>query len=298
MKLNVAIAGYGNLGKSLEENVLKDKDLNLRAVFSRRCLDNARYVPMKDAAKYAGKIDVVLLALGSYNDIAENCKLFAPFHTVDSYDTHAKIAEYKQLLSAVKPSTISVCATGWDPGLLSLTRGLFDMGGRITTFWGRGISQGHSNALRSIAGVLDAVEITVPKDNAVNAATDGIDVAENERHKRLCYVCCVGEDKERVEKEIRNMPNYFAGQETEIVFCSCSEVRKIRENTSHKGIVVANGDGYKGKLSLELESNTDFTAKIMLRYAKAIPQLAKDGYLGALDPFDIPMKYVASTELI
>ncbi len=298
MKLNVAIAGYGNLGKSLEENVLRDKDLNLRAVFSRRCLDNVRYVPMKDAAKFAGKIDVVLLALGSYNDIAENCSLFAPFHTVDSYDTHAKIGEYKHLLSTVKPNTISVCATGWDPGILSLARGLFDAGGKVTTFWGKGISQGHSNALRSISGVLDAVEITVPKGGAVNEVTDDKEVDENKRHKRLCYVSCVEADKQRVESEIRSMPDYFANQETEIVFCSCSEVRKIKENTSHKGMVIANGDGYKAKISLELESNTDFTAKIMLRYAKAIPQLAKNGYLGALDPFDIPMKYIANTKLI
>lgn len=298
MKLNIAIAGYGNLGKSLEANILKDKDLNLRAVFSRRYLDNAKFAPMQDAAKFVGKIDVVMLALGSYNDIAENCKFFAPFHTVDSYDTHSKIAEYKKLLNDVKPNTISVCATGWDPGTLSLARGIFDIDGSVTTFWGRGISQGHSNALRSIGGVLDAVEITEPKDSAVDLTTGGENVAENERHKRLCYVCCVESDKDRVEKEIRNMPNYFAGQETEIVFCSCAEIRKLKENTAHKGTVIANGNGYKAKLALEVASNTDFTAKIMLRYAKAIPQLLENGYMGALDPFDIPLKYVAAKNLI
>lgn len=299
MKLRVAIAGYGNLGKSLEKLILQDCDLQLEAVFSRRYLDNKYFVPFKDSQQYSGKIDVVLLAMGSHDDIAKNLHGFTNFHTVDSFDTHAEIAAYKTLLQHTKPNKLSLCALGWDPGLLSMIRGLFSIAkGRTATFWGKGISQGHSNALRSVRGVLDAVEITLPNEDAKSAFCKGQECAEEERHSRLCYVACVTGDEERVEKEIREMPHYFAGQKVEIRFCTSSEVRRVKEQTEHAGEVVAFGEGFSANAKLKLQSNTDFTARIMLAYAKAVPQLAKDGFCGALDPFDVPLKYVAPLTLV
>lgn len=299
MKLNVAVAGYGNLGKSLEKQILQDCELNLCGVISRRNIDNERLVSYKRLNTLVGKVDVVLLALGSYRDIEQNARYFANFHTVDSFDTHGEIENHKILMNNTKPQKISLCAVGWDPGLLSIARGTFSVaGGKVATFWGEGISQGHSNALRSIRGVLDAVEITVPNATAQQAVLDGAEVAENLRHTRLCYVACVQADKERIEQEIRNMPHYFAGQQVKIEFCSVAEVRKQKLCTKHGGRVVCVGNGFCAETKIALESNADFTAKIMLAYAKAVPQLEKDGYRGALDPFDVPLKYVANTNLV
>ena len=297
--MKAGILGYGNLGKSLEKNILERDDFELEAIFSRRNIDNKLFCPTRELEKYRDKLDVLFLALGSYNDIAENISVFAAFDTVDSFDTHAKIANYKQLLNKEKPHTVSLCATGWDPGVLSIIRGIFSASGAdITTFWGKGISQGHSNALRAIAGVLDAVEITSPLPSAVGNTKLGKKVEENRRHERICYVACVESDKERVEKEIRSMPHYFANQLVTIHFCTVSEIRQIKSNTEHAGHVFAIGLGYTAETHLNVCCNTDYTAKIMLAYGKAIPQLKRDGYLGALDPFDIPLKYLAETKLI
>lgn len=299
MQMNVAIAGYGNLGKSLEKHILNDGDMNLIAIFSRRNIDNKLRRRFEDADKIAACTDVLLVALGSLNDIAENAMYFKNFHTVDSFDVHAEMKNHKQLLNELKPTKVSVCAAGWDPGMLSIVRGTFAIGkGNVSTFWGSGISQGHSFALRLIRGVLDAVEITQPNEEARTKILRGENVAENERHTRLCYVACVESDKERIEKEIREMPNYFAGQNVKIVFCTKEEVNRLKQTTSHCGNVIATGDGYVAEANLKLESNTDFTSKIMLAYAKAIPQLSRDGYVGALDPFDIPLKYLTDCSLV
>ena len=299
MKLQAGILGYGNLGKSLENNILECSQFELKAIFSRRNIANKLYVPTRQIAEYKGKLDVLFIALGSYNDTAENVRIFAAFDTVDSFDTHAKIAAYKKLLNGEKPNTVSVCATGWDPGILSICRGIFALGGgKTATFWGEGISQGHSNALRAIQGVLDAVEITAPIATAVENSKRGEFAEENLRHERICYVACVESDKKRVEREIREIPNYFAGQKVTVHFCSAQEVREIRQNTQHAGTVIACGDGYTAQTRLDVVCNTDFTAKIMIAYAKAIPQLKRDGYVGALDPFDIPLKYLVDSNLV
>ena len=299
MKLTAGILGYGNLGKSLEKSLQKNDNFDLKVIFSRRNLDNKLYAPAKQIESYAGQLDVLFVALGSYNDIANNVNAFAPFDTVDSFDTHAKITDYKGLLESAKPNTISLCATGWDPGVLSIARGIFSLGNaEVYTFWGRGISQGHSNALRAIKGVLDAVQITEPRKEALQSAQRGEFVPENQRHQRICYVACVESEKEQVEKEIKQMPHYFCGQQVSVNFCSVNEIRKIKQNTAHAGRVIACGEGYNVETHLHVDCNTDYTAQIMLAYAKAIPQLKKDGYLGALDPFDIPLKYLCDSKLL
>lgn len=296
--MKIAIAGYGNLGKSLEQAVIADDETDLTAIFSRREIKHKLAKSFCEAENF-DNADVVLLALGSYDDIANNLRFFRNFHTVDSFDTHSKMQIYKKKLSEIKPNKISVCGVGWDPGTLSLVRGLFAVGdSKIATFWGEGISQGHSNALRSVKGVIDAVEITCPNALAVQAALRGEQTDENDRHKRLCYVACNDVDRAAIEKAIRNMPNYFLGQKTEIVFCSENEVREKKKTTSHSGRVIVCGKGFSAETKLFVQSNTEFTAKIMLQYAKAIPQLEKDGYRGGLDPFDVPLKYPASQKLI
>ena len=295
--MKVAIVGYGNLGKSLEKEIEKREDLTLTAIYSRRNLDNAKYRPLKDIAK-TSDFDVALLALGSYNEITKYAPLFERLDTVDSFDTHAKIAEYKTTLNETKKDNLSIISTGWDPGLLSLARGVFSIGGgESVTLWGEGVSQGHSNAIRSIRGVIDAVQFTCPTPTAEQ------DVLNGERdsarlHTRICYVACVNSDKKRVEQEIVNMENYFAGYDTKVIFTSPQEVGELKKRTAHRGQVISVGEGFRVKTDVNLNCNTDYTAKIMLHYAKALPRLLADGYRGALDVYDIPMKYLADKNLI
>lgn len=280
--MKIAIAGYGNVGKSLEKIALTDSAFQLTAIASRRRISNKLYVPMEDICNVDA--EVVLLALGSYSDIAQNVHRFENFHTVDCFDTHEKLLEYKKILNQVKPDKISLCATGWDPGVLSIVRGTLGIfGNKPTTRWGTGISQGHSNALRNVDGVLDAVSVTVPQEQG---------------HLRLCYVACVSSDKKHVEQQIRTIPNYFENEQVEIVFCSTADVRKLKKDTSHVGQITAKTTDFEAQFQLRLHNNCDFTAKIMLAYAKAVPQLQKDGFHGALDPFDVPLKYVTDCTLI
>lgn len=298
MKINVAVAGYGNLGKCLEKVALADDGVCLKGVLSRRKIASPYYIPFENASSL-DDVDVVLLALGSYSDITQNIVRFAKFNTVDSFDTHADMCKYRNLLQEVKGNTLSVFGVGWDPGVLSLCRGLFSVGGgTTTTFWGKGISQGHSNAIRSVSGVIDAVEITVPNPVAKSEFLQGETPNANDMHTRLCYIACQPQDKERISETVRQLPNYFAGQKTEIMFCSKEEVEKIKEQKSHCGEVVARSDAFESLVHLQVRDNVYYTAKIMLCYAKAIPQMKKDGFVGALDSFDIPMKYLAPKSLI
>lgn len=297
MKINVAVVGYGNLGKSLEKEIAKQKGLNLVGIYSRRNLSNPLYRPFNSLSA-CKDVEIALIALGSYGDIAQNIDKFTDFHTVDSYDVHAEIQHYKQALNAARPNKISVIGAGWDPGLLSLCRGAFgSVAESVTTVWGKGISQGHSNALRSVLGVLDAVQFTVPKQNCDELILSGESCCEKLLN-RVCFVTCVESDKERIEREIKAMPHYFADYDTEVIFCSAKEVRDLKKQTEHKGVSYAKGSGFNSRCEVSLDCNTDFTAKIMLKYALAIPQLAKDGYTGALDVYDIPLKYIAPQSLI
>ena len=297
MTLRLAIVGYGNLGKSLEKEIETQRDLTLSAIYSRRNLNHEKYRPLKSIVQDCD-FDIALLALGSYNDITEYAPLFARLDTVDSFDTHAKIAEYKASLNQTKKDNLSIISTGWDPGLLSLARGVFGIGGgESVTLWGEGVSQGHSNAIRSIRGVIDAVQFTCPKQDAEQKILEG-ERDSTKLHDRICYVACVESDRQSIEKEIVNMPNYFADYDTKVIFCSKQEISRLKERTSHRGQIVTVGNGFYVKTDVQLDCNTDYTAKIMLDYAKAIPQLKADGYCGALDVYDIPLRYLASRKLI
>lgn len=297
MKLKLAIVGYGNLGKGLEKAIEKDDQLSLSAVYSRRNIDNPKFRPLKEIGQ-DGDFDVALLALGSFNEIAEYADKFAHIDTVDSFDTHAKIAEYKHHLNSMKKDNLSIISVGWDPGLLSLARGVFSIGANsCSTLWGEGVSQGHSNAIRQIRGVIDAVQFTRPKDNAMQMIRQGV-TDGTKLHERICYVACVEADKESVKKQIISMPNYFADYETYVNFCSPQEVAQLKKRTNHSGRVVCIGDNFEAQTEVTMDCNTDYTAKIMLAYAKALPHLKKDGYRGVVDVYDIPLRYLADSKLI
>lgn len=295
--MKLAIVGYGNLGKSLEKEINARQDVSLTAIYSRRTLDNPLYRPM-DTLNDGADCDAALIALGSFSDVMTYADKFANINTVDSFDTHEKIAEYKRLLNERKKDGLSVISTGWDPGLLSLARGLFGFNGAHTvTVWGEGVSQGHSNAIRSVEGVLDGIQFTVPKDDCEQLIQKG-EYDSTRLHRRVCYVAAVESDKERIEREIKAMPRYFDGYETVVNFVSVQEVRQLKKSVGHSGRVITQGDGFTANTEVMLDSNAEFTAKIMLRYAQAIPQLLADGYRGALDVFDIPMKYIADCKVI
>ncbi len=297
MTLKLAVVGYGNLGKSLEKFILRDSELQLVAVYSRRRLDNKLYRPLEDIQR-DGDFDIAMIALGSFNEVTQYARLFEKLDTVDSFDTHAKIADYKNWLNGTKRNNLSVVAVGWDPGLLSLARGVFGVGAKsVTTLWGEGVSQGHSNAIRCIDGVLDAVQFTLPKEDALEQIRQG-ERDGTKLHKRVCYVACVESDKVDAEKKIKTMPDYFADYETEVIFCSPQKVRELKKCTAHRGRVVACGEGFEAICDVKLDCNTDYTAQIMLAYAKILPALKADGYRGGVDVFDIPMRYLADRSLI
>ena len=297
VKLKLSIVGYGNLGKSLEKEIAKQSDVELVAIYSRRTLDHTKFRPLNRIAQ-DNDCDVALLALGSYGDILRYADSFAHLDTVDSFDTHAKIDEYKAHLNAIKPSRISIVSTGWDPGLLSLIRGVFSIGADIcATLWGNGVSQGHSNAIRTLDGVVDAIQFTVPKANALELIYSGITDGKL-LHNRICFVACSKADEERLRSEIVSMPHYFEGYDTEVAFCTAQKVAELRLQTQHRGQVVTVGEGFSTHSEVSIDCNPDYTAKIMLHYAKAVPQLKADGYHGALDVYDIPLRYLANQELI
>lgn len=285
--MRYAIVGYGNLGKSLEKQIEKRPADKLVCVYSRRNIAHplARQLKQLPLDK---DWDVALIALGSYQDIAQYQHLFACVNTVDCYDVSENLSSYKHQLAKIKTrGTLSIVGAGWDPGLLDIVRKT--MGYNAVTLWGKGVSLGHSNTLRSIPGVLDAVQITQPKDNALQLIASG---QTNDLHRRICYVSAVERDKENISQQIAKIGHYFEGQNFEIVFCSTNKVRQIKENTQHKGQVLCFDSDFTAKYCVEMDSNNDFTASIMLRYANIIPRLIVGGYEGALDTLDIPLRYL------
>lgn len=295
--MKLAIVGYGNLGKCLEKHIQADPQLSLAAIYSRRDIRHEKYIPLSEFSAKAD-CDAVLLALGSYADIMQYKEMFNDVDTVDSFDTHAKIAEYKRYINAHKTRNLSIISTGWDPGLLSLARGLFSINAdAVVTLWGEGISQGHSNAVRSIRGVTDAVQFTVPKKNAEQLVANGV-YDEKKLHDRICYVACNDADRQRIENEIKTMPDYFVGYDTTVIFCTPAQVAALKLRTQHCGKTLCLGKGFGASAQLSVDDNADYTACIMLAYAKAIPALKRDGFTGAADVYDIPLKYIADRALI
>ncbi|SDZ73679.1 diaminopimelate dehydrogenase [Bowdeniella nasicola] len=309
--IRVAIAGYGNLGRSVEAIVGAQRDMELVAIFSRRdSLETAsRVIPAADAPAHADEIDVLFLCLGSATDIPEQAPGFAEhFTTVDTYDNHHLIPAHRAAMDAAarRGGRLAVVATGWDPGLFSLNRvlaGALFPAPQQHTFWGTGVSQGHSDAVRRIAGVRKAVQYTIPSGEAIEAAKRGeaAELRATDAHIRDVYVVADPGEEDRIEREIRTLPDYFVGYDTRVSFIDDAEFDARHTGMPHGGHVITSGDlnGSHSavEFSLELGRNPDFTAACQVAYGRAAARLAAAGETGARTVLEIPPYLLSPTGL-
>lgn len=306
-KIKVGILGYGNLGRGVEIALSKTEDMELVAVFTRR--DNLvtdRGLMCVNAAHicdYRDKIDVLILCGGSATDLPiQGVEMLKYFNTVDSFDTHARIPEYFEKMDNTgrEYGHLGIISVGWDPGLFSIARMLFGAilpNGDNSTFWGKGVSQGHSDAIRRIAGVKNAIQYTIPREEALAKvrAGEGKCLTTRDKHLRECYVVAEeGADKDRIVREIVTMPNYFADYDTVVHFISEEEFKSEHSAMPHGGFVVRNGStddnvNHVLELSIKLDSNPQFTSSVLTAYARAIARMAQEGRTGALSVFDVPL---------
>ncbi|NYT79925.1 diaminopimelate dehydrogenase [Alcaligenaceae bacterium] len=307
-KIRIGIAGYGNLGRGVESAIAQSQDMELVAVFTRRAPEAVKTLggvavhALDDIARFQGRIDVLILCGGSKNDLPEQGPaLAALFNTVDSFDTHAKIPEYFEAVnqSAEPAGNVALISVGWDPGLFSLNR-LFGEAilpeGASYTFWGKGLSQGHSDAVRRVAGVKGAVQYTVPVEEAVARVRSGTapTLATREKHTRECYVVLEeGADAAQVEQAIVTMPDYFADYDTTVTFITAEELARDHGAMPHGGFVIRSGTTGQGskqvmEYSLTLESNPEFTSSVLVAYARAAHRMNQQGVAGARTVFDVP----------
>ena len=321
MNIRIGIFGYGNLGKGIENAIRQNPDMTLAAVFTRRdpatlhiATPNVPVCRADQAAEYIGKIDVMILCGGSATDLPEQTPALAKmFSVVDSFDTHAKIpAHFANVDAAAKAGgNIAMISVGWDPGMFSLNRllaGAVLPNGEDYTFWGKGVSQGHSDAIRRIDGVLDARQYTVPVESALEAVRSGNapTLSVRQKHTRECFVVAKeGADLARIEKEIKEMPNYFADYDTTVHFISAEELERDHSGIPHGGFVIRSGrTGANGEhrhiieYHLKLDSNPEFTASVIVAYARAAYKLRAEGAVGCKTVFDVPPAYLSpkSTE--
>ena len=307
--MKIAIYGYGNLGKGVECAVKYHSDMELVCVFTRRAPETVKTVSgapvyhVDRIHEFKGKIDVLILCGGSATDLPEMTPALAKdFNVVDSFDTHARIPEhYEKVDKAAKAGGhTALISAGWDPGLFSILRAYSSAvlpNGKDYTFWGRGVSQGHSDAIRRIDGVVDARQYTVPVDSAISAVRHGDcpEFTTREKHKRECYVVAAdGADKAIIEQKIKTMPNYFADYDTSVTFVSLEELRTKHAGLPHGGSVIRNGKtGFDGEnnhtieFSLKLDSNPEFTSSVLVAYARAIHRMYNRGDVGCKTVLDV-----------
>ena len=315
MAIRIGIYGYGNLGRGVELAVKQRKDMEVVGVFTRRDPNTVQTygAPVfftDDALKMTDKIDVMILCGGSSTDLPKQTPFLAEyFNVVDSFDTHAKIPEHVKNVQAVaeKAKKTALISAGWDPGMFSLNR-LYASAilpeGKEYTFWGKGVSQGHSDAIRRVAGVVDAKQYTIPVDAALEAVRAGKnpDLTTGEKHVRECFVVAEeGADKERIEREIKTMPNYFADYHTTVHFITLEELRKNHGGLPHGGMVIRSGKtGLQGEhqhvveYSLKLDSNAEFTASVLVACARAVKRMNEGGMYGCKTIFDVPPVYLSA----
>ncbi|MGE7948458.1 diaminopimelate dehydrogenase [Lysinibacillus sp. NPDC093688] len=306
--IRVGIVGYGNLGRGVEYAISQNPDMELVAVFTRRdpstvnIASNASVYLVDDAEKFQNDIDVMILCGGSATDLPEQGPHFAQwFNTIDSFDTHAKIPEFFEVVDAAaqKSGKVSVISVGWDPGLFSLNRILGETVlpvGTTYTFWGDGLSQGHSDAIRRIEGVKNAVQYTLPIKEAVDRVRNGEnpELTTREKHARECWVVLEkSADAAKVEQEIVTMPNYFDEYNTTVNFISEEDFKANHTGMPHGGFVIRSGESGANEkqileFSLKLESNPNFTSSVLVAFARAAHRLNQTGDKGAKTVFDIP----------
>jgi diaminopimelate dehydrogenase len=314
MAIRLGIFGYGNLGKGIETALNANKDMELKYVFTRRdpntlSLKNkaAKVISANDVFNYQSQIDILILCGGSATDLPEQTpKLARCFNVIDSFDTHARIPEHFANVDAAARQTrhLALISAGWDPGMFSLMR-LYGNAilpqGTDYTFWGKGVSQGHSDAIRRVEGVSDARQYTCPVDSALEAVRSGKDpvLTTRQKHTRLCYVVLKeGADKNLVEQQIKNMPNYFADYDTTVNFISQEELERDHMKLPHGGFVIRSGvtgdnNHHVIEYSLKLDSNPEFTASVILAYARAVSRLHYEQVYGCKTVFDIAPSYLS-----
>ena len=308
--IRIGILGYGNLGRGVEAAIKQNPDMELVAIFTRRnpsdlkTLTGAKVVSVSEATEWKDKIDVMILCGGSATDLPVQGPEYAElFNTIDSYDTHAKVPEYFHSVDnqEKKGKKLSIISVGWDPGLFSINRLYAESilpDGNTYTFWGKGVSQGHSDAIRRIDGVKNAVQYTIPVEKAMEDVRAGKNpkLTTRDKHLRECFVVAEeGADKAKIEKEIKTMPNYFADNDTTVHFISEEELKKNHSGMPHGGFIIRSGNTGLNKdktqiveYSLKLESNPEFTASVLLAYARAAYRLHEKGEIGARTVADIP----------
>jgi len=314
--IRVGIFGYGNLGRGVENAIRQNKDMELVAVFTRRdpstltlTTPGAVVARADEVESFADRIDVMVLCGGSATDLPEQTPAMARlFNVVDSFDTHAKIPTHLSRVDAAarEGGKLSMISVGWDPGMFSLNRLLAEAilpEGKTYTFWGRGVSQGHSDAVRRIEGVLDARQYTVPVEEAMRAVRAGEtpELSTKEKHERVCYVVAAeGADLARIEREIVTMPNYFADYHTTVHFIDAETMKREHSALGHGGCVIRAGRTGKESANREiveykltLDSNPEFTASVIVAYARAIARLAGEGRTGCLTVLDVPPVYLS-----
>ena len=315
-QIRIGIIGYGNLGRGVELAIAQNKDMILKGVFTRRSPDSivlqtegVKAYPIDRLEQMTSDLDVVIICGGSATDLPEQSPRYASlYNVVDSFDTHAKIPEHFEKVdkAAKNAGKVALISGGWDPGLFSINRlygNCILPCGEDYTFWGKGVSQGHSDAIRRIEGVLNAKQYTIPVEEAIESVRSGNapKLSTREKHKRECFVVAKeGADKKEIERQIVTMPNYFADYDTTVHFIDLETFEKEHGGMAHGGFVIRSGRTGKNEqtnhvieYSLRLGSNPEFTASVLVAYARAVYKMANEGQSGCKTVFDIAPGYLS-----
>ena len=319
MSIKIGIYGYGNLGRGVENAIGQNSDMELVAVFTRRDPKTVKTgtpglmaVSCSDVYEYKDKIDVMILCGGSATDLpVQTPELAKHFNVVDSFDTHAKIPEhFENVDNAAKQSgKIAMISVGWDPGMFSLNR-MYGQAilpdGKDYTFWGKGVSQGHSDAIRRIDGVVDAKQYTIPVEAALDAVRSGSnpELTTRQKHTRECFVVAAdGADKTKIEQQIISMPNYFADYDTTVHFITQEQLNRDHSGIPHGGFVIRSGktgakleNNHIIEYSLKLDSNPEFTSSVIVAYARAAYRMNSEGMYGCKTVLDVPPSYLSAKD--
>ena len=317
MSIRVGILGYGNLGKGVESAIAQNDDMELKAVFTRRNPENVKVrtagvkvLQADELSHMQDELDVLILCGGSATDLPVQTPQYASmYNVVDSFDTHARIPEHFAAVDAAakKAGKVSLISCGWDPGMFSLNRLYANCvlpEGKDYTFWGKGVSQGHSDAVRRIEGVKDCRQYTIPVEKAVEAVRSGSnpELTTREKHTRECFVVAEkGADLAKIENEIKTMPNYFSDYDTTVHFITEEEMKRDHSGLPHGGMVIRTGVTGMEKehkhvieYSLKLDSNPEFTGSVIVAYARAVSRMNKEGMSGCKTVFDVAPAYLSS----
>ena len=317
MSIKIGILGYGNLGRGVECAVKQNDDMELVAVFTRRnpedvkiLTETATVCNVADVEDWKDKIDVMIICGGSATDLPKQTPVYAKmFNVIDSFDTHARIPEHFANVDAAakEGGHVGIISVGWDPGMFSLNRLYANAilpDGNDYTFWGKGVSQGHSDAIRRVEGVKDGKQYTIPVEAALKAVRNGEnpELTTRQKHTRECFVVLEeGADAAKVEEEIKTMPNYFSDYDTTVHFISEEELKANHSGIPHGGFVLRSGktgwnqeNSHLIEYSLKLDSNPEFTSSVLIAYARAADRLAKEGQSGCKTVFDIAPAYLSA----